>query len=262
MIRGLALATATFAVVAGFAPAAARAQDSGLEAFVDSIVAESLEDGRLAGTAIGVTSGGETLLMKGYGWGDLEWDEAMPGDAILEIGSVTKQFTAVAALMRWEQGELDLDADITDYLPDYDTQGRAVPVRMLFDHTSGIQGYTEMPSAMNELATRRLPRDTLVSLFEAAPFQFEPGTALIYNNSAFFLLGLIVEAVSGQGYDDFLEEHVFPVADMGDTSYCTNDEIWERRAHGYSAATDGLERAAYLDHTCSVVNSSLPSSNV
>ena len=67
MIRGLALATATFAVVAGFAPAAARAQDSGLEAFVDSIVAESLEDGRLAGTAIGVTSGGETLLMKGYG---------------------------------------------------------------------------------------------------------------------------------------------------------------------------------------------------
>ena len=231
------------------APGAVHAQAPDLETFVDSIVAATADAGRLAGTSIGVVQGGQPLLIKAYGEADLEWSVPMPVDAIFEIGSVTKQFTSVAALLLWEQGELDLDADLTDYLPDYDTQGKRVPVRRLLDHTSGIQGYTEMASAMTELATRSLPRDTLVSLVEAEPFQFEPGGAVIYNNSAFFLLGLIIEAVSGQDYADFLEEHVFPVADMDDTSYCTNDEVWERRAHGYSVGPNGLERADYLDHT-------------
>ncbi len=235
--------------LASLLPVGVHAQSPDLEAFVDSIVAGPLAAGRLAGTSIGVVQGGRPLLMKAYGQADMEWKVPMPVDAIFEIGSVTKQFTAVAALMLWERGDLDLDADITRYLPDYDTQGRTVPIRRLLDHTSGIQGYTEMASAMNELATRRLPRDTLVDLIEAEPFQFEPGGALIYNNSAYFLLGLIIEEVSGQSYADFLEEHVFPLAGMDDTSYCTNDEIWQRRAHGYAADAEGLDRAAYLDHT-------------
>ena len=94
------------------------AQDADLEAFVDSLVAEALDAGRLAGTAIGVARAGEPLLLKGYGHADLEWDVPMPADAIFEIGSVTKQFTAVAVLMLAEQGKLDLDADLRAYLPD------------------------------------------------------------------------------------------------------------------------------------------------
>lgn len=235
--------------LASLIPGVVHAQSQELEALVDSIVAGPLEAGRLAGVAVGVVEGGRTLLLKGYGEADVEWDVPLPVDAVFQVGSVTKQFTAVAALMLWERGELDLDADLTTYLPDYDTQGRRVPVRLLFDHTSGIQGYTEMNTAMTELATRALPRDTLVDLFEAEPFQFEPGEALIYNNSAYFLLGLIIENVSGQSYEDFLEEHVFPTAGMDDTSYCSNQAIVEHRSEGYAATSDGLVRAAYLDHT-------------
>jgi CubicO group peptidase (beta-lactamase class C family) len=215
---------------------------------VDSIAAEHIEAGHIAGMAVGVTHGEDTVLLKAYGHADLEWDVPMPVDAIFEIGSVTKQFTAVAALMLWEQGELDLDADLSAYLPEYDTQGNAVPLRRLFDHTSGIQGYTEMPT-FQRLALQPFPRDTLVHLVERQPFQFAPGEALIYNNSAYFLLGLIIEKVAGQSYEQFLEEHVFPRAGMDDTSYCTNDEIWERRAHGYAYEGEALVRAAYLDHT-------------
>ncbi|MEQ9569157.1 MAG: serine hydrolase domain-containing protein [Longimicrobiales bacterium] len=235
--------------LASLLPTATRAQSPELEALVDSIVAGPMDAGRLAGVAVGVVEGGRPLLLEGYGQADVEWDVPLPVDAVFQVGSVTKQFTAVAALMLWERGDLDLDADLTTYLPDYDTQGRSVPVRLLFDHTSGIQGYTEMPAAMTELATRSLPRDTLVDLFEAEPFQFEPGEALIYNNSAYFLLGLIIEEISGQSYEEYLEDHVYPTAGMDDTSYCSNQAIVERRSEGYAATSDGLVRAAYLDHT-------------
>jgi len=229
------------------APSPVRGQ-ANLEAVVDSLAAEYVASGQLAGMSVGVTRGADTLLLKAYGYADLEWDVPMPVDAIHEIGSVTKQFTSVAMLQLWSQGKVDLDADITEYLPNYDTRGRAIPLRRLFDHTSGIKGYTEMPN-FGTVATRALPRDSLVAMFSAEPFDFEPGSALIYNNSAYFLLGLIIEAVSDQPYADYLEEHVFPLAEMDDTSYCSNDNVVERRAHGYQPGPGGLELADYIDHT-------------
>ena len=239
-VAGLALAAGTLG------PSRLAAQ-SGLEAFVDSIAHEHVDSGRLAGISVGVVQGSDTLLLKGYGFADLEWDVPMPPDAIHEIGSVTKQFTSAAVLQLWSDGKLDLDADFTEYLPDYDTQGRTIPVRRLLDHTSGIKGYTEI-AEFGRLMPQALPKDSLVAMFEAVPLEFEPGTAVIYNNSAYFLLGLIIEEVTGQDYADYLEEHVFPRADMDDTSYCTNDGVWKRRARGYAPSEDGLDRAAYLDH--------------
>jgi CubicO group peptidase (beta-lactamase class C family) len=230
------------------APVGASAQSADLAAFVDSIASDYLEAGTLAGMSVGVVQGSDTLLLRAYGHADLEWDVPMPENAIFQIGSVTKQFTAAAALMLWEQGKLDLDADLSAYLPDFDTQGHAVLVRRLFDHTSGIKGYTEMP-VFGTISPQALPRDTLLRLIEAEPFDFEPGTAEIYNNSAFFLLGLIIEKVSGQSYEDFLEEHVFSKAGMDDSSYCSNSTILPNRAHGYQASGEGLQRAAYLNHT-------------
>ncbi len=246
--RLLALVVAGAALALASAPLEGQSDPGSLEALVDSIAREHLDAGRLAGMSVGVTHGPDTLLLEAYGRADLEWDVPMPLDAIHEIGSVTKQFTSVAMLQLWADGKVDLDADLTEYLPDFDTQGRAIPLRRLFDHTSGIKGYTEMPS-FGELRTRALPRDSLVAMVEAEPLEFEPGYALIYNNSAYFLLGLIIEEASGQSYGDYLEEHVFPRAGMDDTSYCTNDEVWERRAHGYQTGPGGLRRADYIDHT-------------
>jgi CubicO group peptidase (beta-lactamase class C family) len=232
-------------------PVAARSQAAlDLPATLDSLARAHAARDMIPGVSVAVVHRGETLLEAGYGFVDLEWDAPTPADgsASYEIGSITKQFTAAAVMLLVEDGRLDLDADLTDYV-DFDTRGRSVPLRRLLDHTSGIKGYTEMP-VFGELMTLDLPRDSLVRLVEAEPFEFAPGTALIYNNSAYFLLGLVIEAISEGSYEDFVAERLFAPAGMTRSYYCSETEMRDGRAHGYDAAgPDRLIRARYLDHT-------------
>ncbi|KPJ84032.1 MAG: hypothetical protein AMS19_02215 [Gemmatimonas sp. SG8_23] len=248
--RAGAAALAALALLA-VQPAASRGQPTrDLQAALDSAVQQYVGSPIVPGVSVAVVRGEEVLLRRGYGLVDLEWDVATPADAgaSYEIGSVTKQFTAAAVLLLAEEGLVDLDADFTDYVA-FDTGGRTIPVRRLLDHTSGIESYTDMP-VFGELTPFTLPRDTLLRLVEEEPFDFEPGTALIYNNTGFFVLGLIVEEVSGQAYEDFVAERLFEPAGMDDSYYC-HHELWRgRRAHGYDAVgPERLIRARYLDHT-------------
>lgn len=226
------------------------ANRTALVAALDSAARAHVADERVAGISVAVVRGADTLLVRGYGSVDLEWDVPTPADASAsyEIGSVTKQFTGAAVMQLVEQGRLDLDADFTEYLPDFDTRGHAVPLRRLLDHTSGIKGYTEM-EVFSDISIKDLPRDTLVSLVEAEPFEFEPGTAQIYNNSAYFLLGLIIEKVSGQTYAEYVQRHLFDAAGMANSYYCSESAVRAGRAHGYQAGEHGLQRQGYLVHT-------------
>jgi CubicO group peptidase (beta-lactamase class C family) len=192
--------------------------------------------------------GSDTLVMQGYGKADLELDVPMPAQAVHEIGSVTKQFTAAAVMQLVEEGKLSLDDELTRWFPSYPMQGQRVTVRRLLDHTSGIKGYTEMPE-FGALMVRAMPRDSLVALFSARPFDFAPGAAQAYNNSAYFLLGLIIEKASGQPYAAYVKQRLFDRVGMPDSRYCSTSEIVPRRAHGYQMSPRGLERASYIDHT-------------
>jgi CubicO group peptidase (beta-lactamase class C family) len=248
VVRLIVLAVGTVTLVA--TPLRAQHRDrSSLVALIDSVARDPIEAGRVAGMSIAVVHGGDTIVLHGYGSADVELDVATPANAIYEIGSVTKQFTAVAVLQLEERGLLSLDDDITTYLPDYPTQGHAITVRRLLDHTSGIKGYTEMPAFWSRLATRRLPRDSLVAMFAAQPFDFPPGEALIYNNSAYFLLGLIVAKASGQSYETYVQQHVLDAAGMEHSRYCSDAELMAGRTRGYQRVGDGLHRAQYIDHT-------------
>jgi CubicO group peptidase (beta-lactamase class C family) len=218
-----------------------------LDAAIDSVVAAHMEDGRVAGLSVAVARGGDVLHHESYGYADVELHVQTPLDAVFEIGSVTKQFTSVMVLQLVEEGKLDLDEDIRTYLPDFDTGGRFVPLRRLLDHSSGMKGYTEMP-VFGGLMVQALPRDSLLTLIENAPWDFEPGEAVIYNNSAYFLVGLILEAVTEKRYEDLVEERIFEPLGMERSLYCSNTTVVEDRAHGYDAAPDGLRRARYLDH--------------
>ena len=250
----------TLALLA-FIPTALDAQihdRGGLVAALDSAARAHVEHAMVAGVSVAVVRGGDTLLERGYGYADLEWGIETPQDASAsyEIGSITKQFTAAAIMQLVEEGKLDLDADFTDYLTDFDAQGHVVPLRRLLDHTSEIKGYTEMPG-FGDLSKQDLPRDTLVSLVEAEPFEFEPGTAQIYNNSAFFFLGLIIERVSGESYEEYVQKHLFDELGMDDSYYCSESAIRENRAHGYDGSPEGLQRKAYLDHAWPYAGGSL-----
>ncbi|HEX5635036.1 MAG TPA: serine hydrolase domain-containing protein [Gemmatimonadales bacterium] len=230
-------------------PLAAQRPDAArVRAATDSIVGAALATGRAAGMAVAVVRGRDTLVLQGYGKADLEWDVPMPADAIFEIGSVTKQFTAVAVLQLAEAGKLSLDDDITRHFPDYPLQGHPVTIRRLFDHTSGIASYTSLKE-FDDISVRTLSRDTLVALFRAKPFDFAPGEEASYNNSGYFLLGLLVEKASGLSYADYVKQRLFEPAGMTDARYCDEQAVVARRANGYDPAPTGLVRAGFLVHT-------------
>ena len=259
-----ATAAVWLAAYAAIAPPAGQAQQTDrtrLVASLDSAARAHANHPVVAGVSVAVVRGADTLLMRGYGRVDLEWDVATPADASAsyEIGSVTKQFTAAAILQLVEQGKLDLDEDFTKYLSGFNARGHVVPLRRLLDHTSGIKGYTEMP-VFGELAAKKLPRDTLLTLIAAQPFEFEPGTAAIYNNSAFFILGLIIEKVSGQSYEEYIRTQLFEPLGMRSSYYCSESAIREHKAHGYDAGPGGLILKRPLDHTWPYAAGSLCSS--
>jgi CubicO group peptidase (beta-lactamase class C family) len=136
---------------------------------------------------------------------------------------------------------------VRTYLPDYDTHGRRVPVLRLLDHTSGIQSYTLLPE-FRDVGAKTLPRDTLVKLLARTPFAFEPGTLEMYSNSGFFLLGLIIEKVSGQSYADYVQQHLFDPAGMKDSRYCS-DMVVPGMTHGYELDDKGLRHASIINYT-------------
>ena len=253
---GLALAAVGPGVALGSAAAvglpaglAGQAWDRArIAAAVDSIVADALAGGRAAGMTVAVVRGRDTLVLKPYGRADLELDVPTPERAVYEIGSVTKQFTAAAILQLQEQGKLSLDDELGKYLPDFPTRGHRVTLRRLLDHTAGIKGYTELPE-FRGLAMRKLPRDSLVALIAAQPFDFAPGEAMVYSNSGYFLLGLVIEKVSGLSYEEYVRRHLFEPAGMHDSRYCSERAIIPRRAHGYDMGPAGLLLKEYLDHT-------------
>ena len=243
------LAAAALALAAVASPALAQQRDrSAIVQAIDSVVASYLNDGKAAGMSVAVIKGRDTLALKAYGSADLELGVPTPARAVYEIGSVTKQFTAAAILQLQDDGKLNLDDDVTKYLADYPTQGHKISIRRLLDHTSGIRGYTELPK-FGTIMSRKLPKDSLVALFKNEKFDFSPGEAEVYNNSAYFLAGLIIEKVSGMSYADYVKKTLFDKAGMNDSRYCSESAIIPRKAHGYDMGPAGLQNKGFIDHT-------------
>ena len=216
-------------------------------AMIDEIMMAPVREGRVAGGSVAVVHRGETVAVRGYGWANLELRVPTPENAIYETGSVTKQFTAAGLLRMQEQGLVDLDADMSTYLPDFPTQGNRITVRELLDHTSGIRGYTEMEEA-RPYFVRRVPRDSLLALVAAHPFDFATGEHEIYNNSAFYLAGVILEDASGMSYEDYVEQRIFAPLGMDRSHYCSETEIHEGKVTGYDTGEDGLEHKGFIVH--------------
>jgi CubicO group peptidase (beta-lactamase class C family) len=220
---------------------------SALEVYSDSLFQASLDSAQIAGGAILVFQKGEMLLKKSYGFASLELAAPMPEDGQFEIGSVTKQFTAASILKLVEAGKLSLEDDFTEYI-DFDTKGRKVTINNLLNHTSGIASYTEIPEFW-ELSLMEYPRDTLVRMVEGKEFLFEPNEALIYNNSGYFFLGLIIEKVTEMSYEDYLKQVFFEPLGMNNTSYCSNTNVVNNKVYGYDYTPEGLKQKGYLNHT-------------
>jgi len=218
-----------------------------LERGLDSLIQTYLDSSKIAGVAVAVFKGNEKILLKSYGFADLEFDVKLPIDASFAIGSVTKQFTAVATLQLVEQGKLSLDDHINKYIL-FDTKGKNVTIRQLLGHTSGIKNYSELP-IQGKIIVQKLQRDTLLRIIEDMPFDFEPGEQLIYNNTGYFMLGHIIEKIAGLTYEAYVAKNLFEKAGMTNSYYCSENRITKNRAHGYQMSDVGLIRAEHPNHT-------------
>jgi len=199
------------------------------------------------GLAVKVVSRGTTLLERGYGFTDLDGQQPMPADAIFRIGSITKQFTAAAILQLEEQGKLKLDDPIGKYLPPPYLKDSSQPIarvtlQQLLSHSSGIVNFTSLPWNDSHKA-QAVSQQELVAAFAELPLEFEPGTRFSYSNSNYYLLGLVVEQVSGQSYADYLRQHVFAPAGLIETRYCPDAQDYPHATPGYERYTGQLRPA-------------------
>lgn len=188
------------------------------------------------GVAVGVMRGGEVIHRRGYGLAQLEWGQAIGPETVFGIGSVTKPFTATAVLLLEAEGRLALDDRITAYLPDYDTHGAAITLCHLLTHTSGIPNFVTQPRTppfWEREARLEHSAAELRALFEPLPLDFAPGERYSYSNSAYCLLGMVIERVSGLLYGDFLRERVFAPLGMRQTQLLTHEAVIPQRADGY-----------------------------
>ena len=235
------------AAQAGEAPAAAAQAAGPLAARIDAAIAPYYKADEPGATVI-VVKDGKTVLRKGYGIADTAGMKPMSGEASMRLGSITKQFTAVAILMLAEEGKLALTDDITRFFPDYPTRGKTITVEHLLTHTSGIVSYTSRPEYPLTMA-RDVTVAQMIDSFKNAPLEFEPGTAYRYNNSGYFLLGAIIEKVSGRPYATFLEQRIFVPLGMENTAYEGYERGKAPRAAGHSPGEKGFGPSAALSMT-------------
>lgn len=219
--------------------------DDGLAREIDALVREAMQAPAAVGLSVAVAVGDEMVLAEGYGLAEVEHDVPADADTLFRIGSVTKQFTAAAIVRLAEQGKLYIDDDVRSFLPDYPTHGHEVTLRHLLTHTSGIRGYTELGPAFWSDAAVELTHDEMVARWKDLPFQFPPGTRWAYSNSGYYLLGMVVEEVSGRTYAEYLAQELFEPLELTHIRYDSNVDIVKNRAQGYRLvdgvlANDGL----------------------
>ena len=233
------------AIIFLIAPHVALAQDHAAK--IQEFLATAHKYRQFNGSVL-VAENGKIIYKGAYGQANMEWTIPNTPDTRFRLGSITKQFTATAILQLVEQGKIKLDAKLSDYLPDYrkDT-GEKVTIHHLLTHTSGIPSYTSQPGFFQNVSRNPYKVDEFVKKYASGDLEFEPGSKYTYNNSGYFLLGAIIERVTGKPYEQVLKQNIFDPLGMKNTGYDHHDTLIAKRASGYSKTPDGYTNAAYLD---------------
>lgn len=191
-----------------------------------------------------VAKKGKIIYEKAFGMADRELNVPNTLQTKFQVGSVTKQFTAACILQLAAEGKLNLADKLSKYFPDF-PKGDSVTIHMLLTHTSGIKNYTELPAFWKKMSLP-LEKDSMVAIFKNQPYNFPPGTKWSYSNSGYFLLGYIIEKVSGKSYSDYVLKNVIEKAGLKNTSVNRWDSILTNRAKGYGKGPGGWKNAMYI----------------
>lgn len=214
-----------FFLTLAFAPAAI-AQDAAKR--VDEFIAGEMERQKIPGVSLAVVKDGKPLIVKGYGFANIEHQVPVKPETIFQSGSVGKQFTAMAVMMLVEEGKISLDEKIGKYLGEVPPSWANVTVRHLLTHTGGLTDYPQDFDFRKDYT-----EEELLKRAKEVPTDFAPGEKWQYSNLGFVTLGIIIHKVSGKFYGDFLQERVFKPLGMTTARVINETDIVRDRAAGY-----------------------------
>jgi CubicO group peptidase (beta-lactamase class C family) len=235
-----ALGAAAFAAAPpSFAAArGAGARASTAFAAVDAMGTALVTDRVIPGLSVAVMRAGRIVYQKGFGSANLETNTPVTPDCVFRVGSVSKQFVATAIALLSEEGRLSFDDRLSKFLPLFPRAGD-VTLRQMLTHTSGLGNYTETQpreAFFHQARTDYSSVELLAAMAKTSPlFKSEPGTAWAYSNTAYVLLGLVVETVAGEPYGAFLKRRLFEPNGMTQTAVDDTYDVVPHRASGYTA---------------------------
>lgn len=207
---------------------------------IDEIVSRDMNDST-PGMALMITKGEDVLLRKAYGLADLETGRKITCDDTFVIASNTKQFTCMAIMMLKEQGLLDYDECIERFFPDFPDYRKYITVRDLMTHVSGIKEYFEENVWLDNPDSATADMARMLEIIKGfGDLTFEPRTQYSYCNSAYVMLGSIVEQLSGMKFSEFLKQRIFEPLGMKDTIAPDYFDVRsEKLTEGYERNSDG-----------------------
>ena len=188
---------------------------------------------------------GRTIFEKSYGMANAEWKVSNTSATRFNIGSLTKQFTGLAILMLADRGKLTLEDKVSRFYDRSPDAWNDVSIYNLLSHTSGIPN-AEISDFPKGIAQHYSPEE-LIEIFRNKPLDFPAGSKRKYSNSGYYLLGYIIEKVTGQKYADFIQNNIFDPLSMRNSGYESNASLIQYRASGYGVDGDKLLNADYLD---------------
>ncbi|HTE29529.1 MAG TPA: serine hydrolase [Chryseolinea sp.] len=221
------------------------AQDGQLARDLDQLIAGRLAD-IAPGCAVLVTKKGRTVYKKGFGYANLELRVPTKPDMVFRIGSVTKQYTAIAILQLVEQGKIALRDSFQKFIPSFPYKGHTITIENLLTHTSGVVDYEVLDAHIPNAIRIEFPAKYVVDSLANYPLEFTPGAKYHYSNSNYFLLGQIIEAVSGKSYQEYLQENIFQKAGLKNTYYDSPTQLIPNRVNGYTKYDGVFQNAGYI----------------
>jgi CubicO group peptidase (beta-lactamase class C family) len=200
---------------------------------IDAIFAPLMES-RSPGAAVLVRKNGRTIFQRDYGVRDLRTLRKIDSRTNFRLASCTKQFTAMATMLLVHDGRLKYDTRLPGVFPEFPGYGRAITIRHLLTHTSGLPDYEDLMGD-TWTPTHQIQDDEVLSLLKQAKPKFAPGTNWAYSNSGYVLLGLIVARISGLPFPQFLHDRIFqPLHMTGSLAYVKGKTAVPQRAFGHT----------------------------
>lgn len=252
-IRILTLILASGGVTAAFASIAQPATATGVRSEateqIDQFISEEMEKRHIAGLAALVIHSGQVRYARGYGLADIQRGSSVSPSTPFLVASITKMFTAVGTMLLVQDGKVQLDAPVGIYVDNLPSSWRLVTVRQLLAHTSGISSFTSHdtpPCGGPAKPQESYGQQDVINEVSCLPLDFEPGTSWSYSDTGYFVLGLLIERVSGLSYEEYLRKRIFIPLGMESTRLMGPMGVDDGRAVGYGREGGHLKPATLL----------------